>query len=197
MGRNNQDQRPGNPELEGSIREFNITDIVQFLAGSEKTGSLNVRASDTGAEGTIVFSEGTVVHARCGTTLGEEAFFDLMLWGEGQFAFEPDIVSDEKTVRQSSTNLLLEGARRKDEWGVLSQHIPDMGLVPEFVLPDEQQTGQQITLNTSEWVVLSKIDGERSLAEIAKAAAISEYHTCRLIYPLVANKLIRLRSRDH
>jgi len=31
--------------------------------------------------------------------------------------------------------------------------------------------------------------------EVAEAAAISEYHTCRLIYPLVANKLIRLRAR--
>jgi hypothetical protein len=71
-----------------------------------------------------------------------------------------------------------------------------MGLVPEFVLPGDNETGQQITLNTSEWVVLSKIDGQRNLTEVAEAASISEYHTCRLIYPLVANKLIRLRSRS-
>ena len=197
MGRNTENWQPGTSELGGSIREFNITDIVQFLSGSEKTGRLKVKALGTGAEGTIVFSEGTVVHAESGAIVGEEAFFDLMLWSEGQFTFEPDVVPNEKTVRQSSTNLLLEGARRKDEWGVLSQHVPDMRLVPEFVLPDEHETGQQITLNTSEWVVLSKIDGERTLEEIAKAAALSEYHTCRLIYPLVANKLIRLRTRDH
>ena len=197
MRLNDGDRDRGDPELAGSIREFNVTDIVQFLSGSEKTGRLNLKARGTGAEGAIVFSEGTVVHAETGAMVGEEAFFDLMLWAEGQFAFEPDVVPSEKTVRQSSSNLLLEGARRKDEWGVLSQHIPDMGLVPEFVLPDEHQTGQQITLNTSEWVVLSKIDGHRSLQEVAKAAAISEYHTCRLIYPLVANKLIRLRPRAH
>lgn len=192
------DRPKGNAELAGSIREFNLTDIVQFLSGSEKTGKLSLKAPGTGAEGAIVFSKGTVVHAESGTSVGEEAFFDLMLWPEGQFAFEPDFVPSEKTVRQSSTNLLLEGARRKDEWGVLSQRIPDMELVPEFVIPDDQQAGQQITLNTSEWVVLSKIDGRRTLQEIAEAASISEYHTCRLVYPLVANKLIRLRrSRDH
>jgi hypothetical protein len=182
-------------ELQGSIREFNVSDIVQFLSGSEKTGKLHLTAQQTGAEGSIVFANGTVVHAELAGAVGEEAFFDLMLWGDGQFAFEPDAVSREKTVRQSSTNLLLEGARRKDEWSVLSQYIPDMGLVPEFVLPDDNETGQQITLNTSEWVVLSKIDGERNLKEVAEAASISEYHTCRLIYPLVANKLIRLRAR--
>lgn len=184
-----------NAELEGSIREFNVSDIVQFLSGSEKTGKLSLRASQSGAEGSILFAEGTVVHAELGGSVGEDAFFDLILWGEGQFAFAPDVKPKEKTVRQSSTNLLLEGARRKDEWSVLSRHIPDIALVPEFVLPDENETGQQITLNTSEWVILSKIDGQRNLREVAEAASISEYHTCRLIYPLIANKLIRLRAR--
>ncbi len=190
-----------NAELEGSLREFNVSDIVQFLSGSRKTGKLRLRtrqsgaAGAAGAEGSIDFAKGTVVHAELGGSFGEEAFFDLILWGEGQFAFEPDVESAEKTVRQSSTNLLLEGARREDERSVLSRHIPDVGLVPEFVLPGDNETGQQITLNTSEWVVLSKIDGQRNLKEVAEAASISEYHTCRLIYPLVANKLIRLRSR--
>jgi len=183
-----------NAELEGSIREFNVADIVQFLSGSGKTGKLSLRASLSG-EGAILFAEGTVVHAELGGSVGEDAFFDLMLWGDGQFTFEPDVESKKQTVRQSSTNLLLEAARRKDEWSVLSQHIPDMGLVPEFVLPGDSETGQQITLNTSEWVVLSKIDGQRNLTDVADAASISEYNTCRLIYPLVANKLIRLRSR--
>ena len=184
-----------NAELQGSIREFNVSEVVQFLSGTEKTGKLRLRAGESEAEGSILFAEGTVVHAELGGSVGEDAFFDLMLWGEGQFSFDPDVEPKEKTVRQSSTNLLLEGARRKDEWSVLSQHIPDMGLVPEFVLPGDNETGQQITLNTSEWVVLSKIDGQRNLKEVALAASISEYHTYRLIYPLVANKLIRLRSR--
>ena len=193
--RDHKDLSTEHAELEGSIREFNVSDIVQFLSGSEKTGKLSLKANPSGAEGAILFAEGTVVHAELSGSVGEDAFFDLMLWGEGQFAFEPDVEPKEKTVRQSSTNLLLEGARRKDEWSVLSRHIPDMGLVPEFVLPGDNETGQQITLNTSEWVVLSKIDGQRNLMEVAEAASISEYHTCRLIYPLVANKLIRLRAR--
>lgn len=184
-------------ELAGSIREFTLSDIVQFLAGSEKTGRL--RLEGNGAQtAEIVFSRGSVVHAASGNLVGEEAFFELMRWSEGQFAFEPDVTSSEHTVRQSSTNLLLEGSRRKDEWSILSQHIPDVELVPEFVLPDDRETGQQITLNTSEWVVLSKIDGHRTIKEIAEAAAMSDYHTCRLLYPLIANKLIRLRSgRGH
>ena len=117
-----------------------------------------------------------------------------MRFTDGQFAFEPEVPADRKTVRQSSTNLLLEGARRLDDWDVLSQHIPDVELIPEFVLPDDDAAGKQITLNTSEWVVLSKIDGVRSVKEVARAAQLSDYHTCRLLYPLIANRLIRLRE---
>ena len=182
-------------QLEGSIQEFNLSDIVQFLSGSKKTGRLHLRASAAGRDGGIAFVDGSVVHAAVGDMVGEEAFFEMMVWNDGQFSFEPDTPSDEQTVRRSSTNLLLEGARRKDEWSVLSKYIPDMTMIPEFILPDENDAGQQITLNTSEWVVLSKIDGMRNLQEIAHAAAISEYHTCRLLYPLIANKLIRLRER--
>ena len=182
-------------EFEGSIQEFTLSDVVQFLSGSRKTGRLQMQAQDTDREGGIAFVDGSVVHAAVDELVGEEAFFELMVWDEGPFTFEPDAPSVEKTVRQSSTNLLLEGARRKDEWGVLSKHIPDMTMIPEFVLPDEDDTGQQITLNTSEWVVLSKIDGERNLQEIARTAGISEFHACRLLYPLIANKLIRLRVR--
>ncbi|HEY7698391.1 MAG TPA: hypothetical protein VIE88_08235, partial [Vicinamibacteria bacterium] len=79
-------------------------------------------------------------------------------------------------------------------WGILEEQIPDTNLVPEFVLPEESQTGKQITLNTSEWMVLAKVDGKRSLKEIARDSGLSEYHTCRLLYPLVANRLIRLRE---
>ena len=183
-------------ELEGSIQEFTLSDIVQFLSGSKKTGRLQMHARNTGRQGGIAFVDGSVVHAAVDDLVGEEAFFELMVWNEGQFAFEPDVLSEKNTVRQSSTNLLLEGARRKDEWSVLSKHIPDMRMIPEFVLPDEDDAGQQITLNTSEWVVLSKIDGERNLQEIARTAAISEYHACRLLYPLIVNKLIRLRARS-
>jgi hypothetical protein len=113
---------------------------------------------------------------------------------EGSFEFVPGDSSPKKSVRQHTTILLLEGARRSDERELLQEQIPDTNLVPEFVLPEEGQTGKQVTLNTSEWMVLAKIDGERSVKQIALASGLSEYHTCRLLYPLVANRLIRLRE---
>jgi Domain of unknown function (DUF4388) len=183
-----------NVELQGSIRQFSLPDIVQFLSTSAKTGKLGLINGGSGASGAIFFQNGTVLHAEAGAREGEEAFFELMRWTSGSFDFVPGETTSKASIGQHSAILLLEGARRSDEWGILSEKIPDTALVPEFVLPDESQTGKQITLNTSEWMVLAKIDGQRSLEAIARESGLSEYHICRLLYPLLANNLIRLRE---
>jgi hypothetical protein len=179
-------------ELQGSLRQFPLSDVVQFLSVAEKTGRLDLRHG--AAFGAIYFDAGAVVHCLAGECEGEEAFFALMRWTEGGFEFTPDERSAKKSVRGHNAILLLEGARRSDEWSLLSEQIPDTRWIPEFVAPDASQTGKQITLNTSEWMLLSKINGERSLAEIARDAGLSEYHVSRLMYPLVKNRLIRLRE---
>ena len=181
-------------ELQGSLREFGLSDIVQFLGSSRKTGRLDMSEPAGRRRAAIFFQDGSVVHAQMDGSTGEEAFFELMRWSDGEFSFEPDVTSELSSVRLSGANLLMEGARRSDEWALLSKYIPDTDWIPEFVLPDENQTGKQIMLNTSEWIVFSKIDGERSVKELGEAASISEYNTCRLLYPLVANQLIRLRE---
>ncbi len=180
-----------NVELSGAIRQFSVPDVVQFLCGQGKTGNLALVFPES--SGSIYFEGGAVVHAELGSREGEDAFFELMSRTEGTFQFIPEARSGKKSVKQHTTILLLEGARRSDERELLEELIPDTGLIPEFVLPEEGQTGKQVTLNTSEWMVLAKINGERSVQQIARDSGLSEYHTCRLLYPLVANRLIRLR----
>jgi hypothetical protein len=179
-------------ELQGSIGQFSVPDVVQFLCGHSKTGKLDLAFADS--RGSIFVDGGTVVHAEHGSREGEEAFFELMSCVEGTFEFVPGETSGRKSVRQHTMILLLEGARRSDERELLEEQIPDTNLIPEFVLPEDGQTGKQVTLNTSEWMVLAKIDGQRSVKQIALDSGLSEYHTCRLLYPLVRNRLIRLRE---
>jgi hypothetical protein len=181
-----------NVELQGAIRQFSVPDVVQFLCGHGKTGKLALDFPGSG--GAIFFDAGAVVHAELGTREGEEAFFELMGRADGTFEFVPGERSVRKSVQNHTTTLLLEGARRSDERELLEEQIPDTNLVPEFILPEDGQTGKQVTLNTSEWMVLAKIDGLRSVKQIAADSGLSEYHTCRLLYPLLLNRLIRLRA---
>lgn len=183
-------------DLQGSLSEFSVPDILQFLGSSGKTGLLRVtRLPHTAAQiGSVFFEDGRMVHAELAHLEGEEVLYGMMLWDDGRFVFDPDVTNDARTLHQSNANVLIEGARRKDEWEYMAKQIPDLNLVPEFTLPDDQDTGQQITLNTSEWVVLSKIDGKRSIREVARDSGLSEFHTCRLLFSLLSNHLIKLSS---
>jgi hypothetical protein len=86
----------------------------------------------------------------------------------------------------------MEAARRLDEWRVLSKKIPSTEMIPEFVVQDNREG--QINLNTSEWMILSKIDGHRSIKSIAVASGLSVFDAAKILYGLIATGLIRLRE---
>jgi hypothetical protein len=180
-------------DFHGSLEEFHLPDIIQFLSGAGKTGMLRLDSDQR--RGSIFLLSGRIVHATCEDQSGEEAVYSLLALSSGKFDFEPELTAESETVRKNNTSLLVEAARRKDEWETfISKSVPGVDWIPEFVLPGSGDTGKQITLNTSEWVVLSKIDGRRSVRNIAKAANISIFQTAKLLCSLVSTELIKLRE---
>jgi hypothetical protein len=61
----------------------------------------------------------------------EEAVYTLFTWNSGSFSFEPGVEPDPDVmrVRIPPDALLLEGARRIDEWSVIEKKIPSFDLV--------------------------------------------------------------------
>jgi hypothetical protein len=165
--------------------------VIQLVSVSGKSGVfvLNRR----GEEGTIYLENGHIVHAVLGRLLGEEAVYTLATWNEGSFHFQPGEEAPTRTITKNNTNLLMEAARRLDEWRVLSKKIPSVDLVPEFVILENREG--QINLNTMEWLLLSKIDGQRSVRQIAGAAGMGVFDAAKLLYGLVATNLIRLKEK--
>src|SRR5437870_10965989 len=82
----------------------------------------------------------------------EEVVFELMSWREGYFSFTEGALSDvptEATVRIPTEALLMEGARRIDEWSRIEGRIPHLGVVPTLALP--QEGGGGLDLLPPEW----------------------------------------------
>jgi hypothetical protein len=52
----------------------------------------------------------------------------------------------------------------------------------------------QINLNTMEWLILSKIDGHRSIKTIAGGSGLSPFDVSKILYGLIAAGLIRLKE---
>ena len=176
--------------FQGSLAELHLPDIIQLISVSGKTGVFHL--SDGPLTGKIYLHEGKIVHAQLDDALGEEAVYALAIWSQGEFRFEPGIATEHRTITKSNTNLLMEAARRLDEWRVLSKKIPSTDMIPEFVV-QENRDGQ-INLNTSEWLILSKIDGQRSIKAIAAAGGLSVFDAAKILYGLIATALIRLRE---
>jgi hypothetical protein len=176
--------------FQGSLTELHLPDIIQLISVSGKTGVFHL--TDGPLKGQIFLHDGKIVHAQIEDAVGEEAVYTLAIWSQGDFKFEPGTATELRTISKSNTNLLMEAARRLDEWRVLSKKIPSVDMVPEFVVQESREG--QINLNTSEWMILSKIDGQRSIKTIAGTGRLSVFDVSKILYGLIATGLIRLRE---
>ena len=64
------------------------------------------------------------------------------------FVFTPGKETTQTTIQKSNTNLLMEAARRIDEWQILAKRIPSTRLVPVFT---EQTATTSVSLTPQEW----------------------------------------------
>jgi hypothetical protein len=176
--------------FQGSLRELPLPDIVQLVSVSGKTGRFALRR-DGHPGGEIFLRGGAIVHAHVGDLVGEEAVYELAIWPEGDFTFHAGEESPQATIRKSNTNLLMEAARRIDEWQVLSKRIPSTRLVPVFT---DQATTTSVSLTPSEWRLVCKIDERRSIDEVAASLDQSPFDTCKLLYGLLTSGLVTLKE---
>jgi hypothetical protein len=116
----------------------------------------------------------------------EETVFELLGWTEGYFRFEegaPGHSAVEAPVRFPTEALLMEAARRLDEWSRIGSTVAHLGLVPR--LPGaEDAAGTPLDLVPFEWEVLAAVDGERDLHALAHALGRSEFEVARTVYGL-------------
>jgi len=122
----------------------------------------------------------------------EEVVFEVMGWREGYFSFTEGPLTDVNTeamVRISTEALLMEGARRIDEWARIEKRVPHLGVVPAYAPAAE---GGDLDLLPPEWKVLALIDGERDLRAIAATLGRSDFDIAKTLFGLESAGLIVL-----
>ncbi|HYS54025.1 MAG TPA: DUF4388 domain-containing protein [Thermoanaerobaculia bacterium] len=129
-----------------------------------------------------------------------EVIYDVFVWKGGDFAFYDaiDLPPQAVTISIDLSNLIMEGARRIDEWAECLRLLPDSEVVFRVVADPETE---KITLSLDEWRILFLINGQRTLEEICRDTEAEAFQVYRLVYGLMANKLIeasqeRLSDRD-
>ncbi len=124
----------------------------------------------------------------------ESVVFELMSWREGFFSFEERSREDiprESRIAVSTESLLMEGARRIDEWSRIEDVIPNLDVVPELAAVDtDREGGAMLDLLPHEWQVLTMIDGERDLRGIAAALGRDEFEIAKIAYGLATTGIV-------
>src|SRR5215470_2950212 len=174
--------------FQGSIQELPVPDIIQLVSVSGKTGMfMLIRGTERGY---IYLRSGKIVHAELGSIRGEEAVYALAIWSTGDFQFTPGKETDATTIDKTNTSLLMEAARRLDEWKVLSRKIPGVDYIP-MLKPREM--GEAVTLSPPEWNLVIRIDGRRTVEELARVTNSNSFDTAKVLYGLVTSDLVDMR----
>lgn len=124
----------------------------------------------------------------------ETVVFELLSWSEGFFRFEDGGTPEhEGSIANISTeSLLMEGARRIDEWSRIADRVPSLQCTPVLAEVPEGEA-PKMDLLPGEWEVLTMIDGTRDLRHIAEALVRSDFDIAKIVYGLVSTGVVELR----
>jgi Domain of unknown function (DUF4388) len=175
--------------FQGSLRELQLADIVQLVSSSGKTGKFTFAREDE--QGALYLKQGRIVHAELADLAGEEAVHALASWSSGEFRFAPGEETDVVTIHKSNARLLMEAAHQHDEWRVLSRKVPGLAYVPTLASAD---AGRPVTLSPAEWGLIVRIDGQKSVRDLARESGIPSFEVAKLLYGLVTAHLVEMQT---
>lgn len=122
----------------------------------------------------------------------EETVYTLFTWTSGTFSFEAGVRPEdvEATLRLNPEGLLLEGARRVDEWSVIAKKIPSLDIV-YAADGDARPAGGDSALVDIERRILPLLDGQASVREVMDSTGLTDFEVCRALFGLLSAGRIR------
>jgi tetratricopeptide (TPR) repeat protein len=138
--------------------------------------------------GELLIAQGAItrdkLHERIRTQI-EEAVYYLFTWTAGTFNFEADVKPEEQDfiVSINPESLLLEGARRVDEWSLIEKKIPSFDLVFDF--DRRKAETSDVELTREQEIVAGLLDGRRDVATVIDDSGLGEFDVGKSLYGLI------------
>ena len=159
--------------LEGDLGEFPLTDIIQLVDLSKKTGGVEVHGQRSGQQfdGWLYFRDGKIVGAELPGHTPLEAVYTFFTLASGPFRFHDNRILSQPTITVSNEVVIMEGIMRQDAWASIQQHVPSLGLVPRLV-PNPSSGSTEINLEAEEWRILTMVDGRNTISQLLQNGLI-------------------------
>lgn len=187
--------------MTGDLREFHLPDLLKLIASGRHRGTLTV--TDGVVVRTLTFHKGRPVCATSRRTEGpvkEPAqimndIYDLFRWQEGQFTFDQRLGPEEGclVLQMSVEQLILDGARWVDNWAIIQRVVPTSGSVFER---RDGKLPEGMELTEEERRVWEALDGVQDVTGVARACALTEFETSKILYTLYVAGLIQPGEAD-
>src|SRR5262249_46341021 len=161
---------------------------------NRKTGVIGLRAGNgrRAATGRIDLCEGDVVQARIGTVEGEKAFYRLLAWRRGSFAFREQPVARERGAIERPTRALLREAQRQaEEWQRLGGELP----APHArVALKVARSSLPSVLHPLTQEVLLVLELSSRVSDVLDRCSFPDYQVLRTLQTLVRRGMVELRA---
>jgi hypothetical protein len=183
--------------LEGKLEDMPVLDLLRVMQRSARGGKLVFWNERKWA--LIWIHEGQAVSAVVLTRpdghplrSGEQAVFELCLWTEGNFRYNPDPESAAYPIiiRRPTGALIVEvlqrrkGIVRTEPLSALTLHTP------LCVLPQMAGADEHIKLNMHEWIVLVRIGQQTTAEQVAAQIELSPEQVLMIVAHLLDCGLI-------
>jgi hypothetical protein len=170
----------------GRITQQQLTDaIAAHQSGSQRVSDILLASGQVQRAELLRFMHRQV----------EEAVYFMFTWRTGSFTFHSGVHPEHQTLLVSidPEGLLLEGARRVDEWSVIRKKIPSFDLVYRLDRPHLQAS--EVTLTEEQRHLLPLIDGSRDVTGIMELSGMSEFDVGKAMFGLIAAGFAHLVER--
>ncbi|HEY6059477.1 MAG TPA: DUF4388 domain-containing protein [Gemmatimonadales bacterium] len=125
----------------------------------------------------------------------EEAVYFLFTWTQGTFNFEADVRPERQDflVSINPESLLLEGARRVDEWSLIEKKVPSFDII--FIVDHERLDISEATLTETQQRVLPLLDGSRDVNQVTEDSGMGEFEVGKALYGLITAGFLHRAGR--
>ncbi|PTL82736.1 DUF4388 domain-containing protein [Vitiosangium sp. GDMCC 1.1324] len=173
-------------EIEGSLSQLSIPDLMQILGMNKRSGKLTLERGSERGEISVV--EGRPVNAKMGRAEGEKALFRLLVWTEGSFTFSPGTTSGKPRIQRAVDDALLEAMRQADELNRLLPGLPARNT--RLVLsPDADLTQDQHPVTAQ---VVELLRQPRALGEVLDLAPATDLDVVGVLHTLLQKGVARM-----
>lgn len=171
-------------DLEINLKEFNLSDILQFLVYLKKTGVIKVSGE---LNGEVYVIDGNIVHATDGTEKGFESLLNLSLVNLEKATFEAGAKATEHTITEDVGKLNENIERRRVEFEQIKNQLPPRDAV---LAKSTKELPSAVALRRTDWQVLAMVDGKRTINEIIVQSRLGGYETIKTIIWLKEQGLV-------